>query len=385
MWSALQRSPLWLDSKVKPNRGEAELDVTHPLARGMVACWIDAEPIVEDYGPRGNTAIRAGSAIPRVAQGSGGPALTYDGGSSRLLTIRVKTTDLTSALTIAQGIQPRGSFINHRNSIFRGDGAAGQFGIIIFSDGHWESESGAGVSGGTLTLNRDFNIAYTLTGVAGIVQTYTNGRPISSASPRTAAAKDQDCTIGADVVNGRFFSGLIYYTYLYNRALSASEVSWLHQEPYAMFRPIVRRRLYADIVLERRAVLPVEWQAFVAINRKALIPVDWAGQLGIRRLLIPVEWGGVITRRAQLPAEWSGIDEDLLVHVWNVLQHLDTPIIHVWNVVSLLLDEGFDIQHIWNVLAVLADLQHAWNVIPDVVTPFSQDVQQPSAETEKNP
>lgn len=135
----------------------------------------------------------------------------------------------------------------------------------------------------------------------------------------------------------------------------------------------------------RNATMPVEWGAPALLARRASLPVDWSGQAGLRRLVIPVEWRSALARRAQAPVEWSGIEDDLLVHVWNVLQKLDSPIIHVWTVVSLLLDAGFEIQHIWNVLSALADLQHAWNVIPDVVTRFERDIQEPTAESEKTP
>ncbi len=418
--TTLLRSPIWFDPRVKPPRGAVELDPLHPLARGMVGCWIDAEPIVEDYSPRANTATRVNA--PTFVPGPGGLAHSFAGTDQRLLTIRAKSDDLTGALTVAQGVQPRGSFVNFRNTIFRGDTAAGQIGIIVFGDAHWEAEfvSGGGVTGSTLVLNKDASLAYTLTGAGGTAQTYTDGRPNNSGAGRTASFKDADLTIGADVPNGRWWNGLIYYTYLYNRALSASEVAWLHAEPYAMFRPAgVRRRFLvippitttrdAQLPLEfqglsallRDAQLPLEFQGLSALLRDAQLPLEFQGlsallrdaQLplefqGLSALLrdaqLPLTFSGALLRAAQLPVDWrgamvpprsaglpiafTGIDPDLLLHRWLVLVKLNTPLLHAWTVHALA--QTFALPHQWAVKERLPALPHRWNVTGDLLTPF---------------
>lgn len=150
-------------------------------------------------------------------------------------------------------------------------------------------------------------------------------------------------------------------------------------------------------VLNRKALIPVEWAGALrkagipvewlgGIRRKAILPTDWSGTITTpRQARIPVDWRGFVSRRPPLPWESSGTDADLLLHIWNVLELLDVPIIHIWNVISTLLEAGFTIEHIWNVLGDLGELPHQWNVIPDVVTPFSQDIQQPTSETDKTP
>lgn len=228
----------WPDPREQPPIASVELDLNHPLAQGMIACWLHTESVTKDFGPRGNTGTRVGTGVS-LAAGGHGVGASFTGGSGLYInTVRSKTDDLTGALTVAQKIVTRGSFINHRNTLYRGDATNGQFGIITFSDGHWESESGAGISGGVMTLNKDYSIGYTLTGAGGTLTTYTNGAPIVTGL-RTASFKNNDCTIGGDAVNSRWHNGLIYYTYLYNRALPTGLMLWLHEEPYAMFQLVV--------------------------------------------------------------------------------------------------------------------------------------------------
>jgi hypothetical protein len=391
------RSPLWIggDPRVKPLRGTAELDPQHPLARGLVGCWIDAEDlIVEDLSPRANTATGVNG--PPVVPGSSGLAFSFNGSSQRLLTQRSKSVDLIGPLTVAQRVQPRGSFVNYRNTIARGDNINGQLGILVDSTGLWSSESGTiGAFNGTvLVLGKDADIAYTLDANAGgVTRTYTDGVLITTVTEGTTPSKDQDLTIGADTFNGRWWSGLIYYTYLWNRALTSGEIAWLHAEPYAMLRPAGVRRHALSLPVSRNALIPAEW--FGGIRRNAPVPVEWRGRLFSRS--VPVEWFGGLARAAPIPVEWrgrvfarsvplewAGLGAGLLEVYWNVQQNLNALLPLLWSVVSAVLAAGVQVQ--WNVVGTIAQqLPIAWNVIPDVVTPFSQDVQQPAAITDKTP
>lgn len=398
----LRRSASWSDPRVKPPRGAARLDLGHPLARGIVGAWIDAESVVEDYGPRANTATRVGTTLPAVRGGPGSPAHFYDGASSRLLTIRSKTDDLVLAMTVLQGIRPQGSLISHRNTIYRG-AASTQLGIIVFADGHWEAQDGGGstTSGFTLTLNADFSIAYTLTGAGGTLAMYQNGRPGATVGSRTASTQNQDLTIGADVSNGRYWNGLIYYTYLYNRALSGAELAWLHAEPYAIFVPVARRRVvFEQQIVTRDGSLPVDWRGLETLLRNAPISVAWKGT-AVRDGSLPLDTTGTARRDALLPIDLPGVEATDLLHRWLVLVRAESPLTHAWNVLKAA--ESFPLTHQWNVRQVAAGLPHRWNVIGDILTPFGVDpttgeplpatggaaapgdIQQPVATTDKTP
>ena len=54
--------------------------------------------------------------------------------------------------------------------------------------------------------------------------------------------------IGNDAGGGTnpYWSGLIYFVYIYNRALSPSEIQSLYEAPYQIIQPI-RRRFYFPI------------------------------------------------------------------------------------------------------------------------------------------
>jgi hypothetical protein len=143
--------------------------------------------------------------------------------------------NLTSAYTISAWVYPR-SFSNYQNVIYKdgGGGASGQYGIIVFADGHWEAEglisgSPGGVTGGTLSLNKWQHVTVTLTG--STLKTYLNGTLVSTNNSASNNSNGTAATIGSDIVHNRPFDGNIDDVRIYNRALSDAEIRVLAVSP----------------------------------------------------------------------------------------------------------------------------------------------------------
>ncbi len=132
-------------------------------------------------------------------------------------------------------------------------------------------------------------------------------------------------------------------------------------------------------------LLPVEWSGSVETSLGAALPVEWGGStLLTLDQLLQIEFQGLFARSEILDIESSGLDPNTLAHVWNVLVGLNSPLLHQWLVVVTALS-GATLQHRWNVTEPLASLLHEWRVLPDLLTPFSEDIQKPVAEVEKTP
>jgi hypothetical protein len=122
------------------------------------------------------------------------------------------------------------SFSNYQNVIYKdgGGGASGQYGIIVFADGHWEAE---GLMIGfprrrdrrnAASLNKWQHVTVTLTG--STLKTYLNGTLVSTNNSASNNSNGTAATIGSDIVHGRPFDGNIDDVRIYNRALSDAEI-----------------------------------------------------------------------------------------------------------------------------------------------------------------
>jgi hypothetical protein len=120
--------------------------------------------------------------------------------------------------------------------------------------------------------------------------------------------------------------------------------------------------------LARKSTLPVEWKA--SLRRKSNLPVSWSSVTRLRALL-PVAWGGPLKRLIVIPVEWSGLDPNLISHLWNVLNQLTDPLLHSFVVLNF--RQEYDLVHTWNVKRPSEELPHAWFVTKDIATPFGFD------------
>ena len=207
----------------KPFRG-TQLNRTHPLARGLVGAWIMNEAtgeVVHDYSGNGNHGAFSGTGDPWNSD-----YVSFDGSGEK---VAIPTMSL-SAWTIT--IKLSGSYTSGFMLPIGGEGWSGQF-MGKNDDGFRVRDSG-----GDVNLSSDTYVAgtietWTVTYDGTIYKFYTNGCYVGyrAKGGRTFTLD----VLGACLGSGFYFSGKIWYNYIYNRALSAEEIALLHREPYCMF------------------------------------------------------------------------------------------------------------------------------------------------------
>lgn len=224
--------------RTKPPAG-AQVDWLHPTSRGLVGCWLFNEGsggIVNDLTQTNNGSGVAGPSWSNSA-------MLFNGTSQYLNCGTSLRHNLTTAYTVLAGCRPTGSFVNFRNLFFKGS-AWGQYGIITFSGGTWQAQfQSAGLSGNTtLSLDTDYQLGVSFAGSTG--RTWQNGKQTNSGTVGVVSQPTVAFAIGADSVNLRYWSGLVYYTFLWDRALSAGEIEYIYAEPYSFIQS-PKRRVYS--------------------------------------------------------------------------------------------------------------------------------------------
>jgi hypothetical protein len=113
------------------------------------------------------------------------------------------------------------TFTNYQNIIFKGTGT-GNYGIAINSSGDWTFQPVGTFIGDTFSLNTWNYFVGTSNGTQ--VTAYRNGlqKRQTTISPTNDGTV---VTVGADTVNSRYFNGSIALVQMYNRALSATEIT----------------------------------------------------------------------------------------------------------------------------------------------------------------
>lgn len=229
--------------KTKPKPG-AQIDLAHPLSRGLVGCWLFNEGAgsqVNDISGRGNHSTLKNMA-PNV-QGSGwggsthGGGLHFDGGDDYVNvphnpTLNFGTGDFTISLWLNPSSWTSGDIIFNKGS----DAASNEY-IMYYYEG-----SNIGVfaemgdvainyaSGMTLSTGQWHHIVLLRRGNTGYV--YFDNIQMDSAN---VAGFDSNSTndlyIGTSLVD-LFFHGIMDTVHIYNRALSAMEIEKLYYHPF---------------------------------------------------------------------------------------------------------------------------------------------------------
>lgn len=236
------RSLLWPDPRVKPPFGAAEIDWGHPLANGLATCLLFNEgggnPI--NIGINGVSWARVGP--PIWVAGQRGLALRGDNTAKyvvsghALATHPVATWDMhvTSDLVDSQ---------HHSLARNNGDGTFNQ-GVYQTTANVFAALS-QGFTSGTTTVvaGQRYHVAggWDFGGAYGSA-IFVNGiREATGAG--VEAVGSSTLRIGADEFD-QDFSGDIEYFRSWTVALPTHYIAWLAAEPYAMLRPIVRRRYF---------------------------------------------------------------------------------------------------------------------------------------------
>jgi hypothetical protein len=235
------RTPRWPDPRVKPPLGAAGVDWSHPLARDLVALWLFNEgggEIVTDLCARHHGKIT----LPTVVTWK--PSLYGPAVDS------VLTGSSTTGITVAPAVvfAASSSFTYRGRFFFRASDTLGALLCQTNSIGVYVSSGkfrfiDVPAANTTLVANTWYEYAVTRSGSS--VAYFKDGQADGTQSGNSAWSPDSMC----NNIGSNSFDGLLAYQQLWRRQLSADEVAWLYAEPFAMLRPIVRRR-YAVILPE---------------------------------------------------------------------------------------------------------------------------------------
>lgn len=239
-------------------RGLLRLDRTHPLAQGLVACYVPGAA----NGPidlTGNGPLLTYAAAAKIAAGPRGPGLLSTANDSDL---NVPAASFPSAWALTtQGsmfwaADLLGAPSNQPTFFaipFNAGYSAPEINLALaqdFTSNHTSflyGPSGAGLftavaSGNTPgTATKSVGASFI---VGGAIALYENGVSTASATWSGAApsfASSPILTIGADIGGGDYANGTSIAAYLYNVPLSAAMFAWLSAEPFAMLVPATRR------------------------------------------------------------------------------------------------------------------------------------------------
>jgi hypothetical protein len=183
---------------------------------------------VADKSGAGNTASIVGP--QRTASGKQGGALTYDGIDDYVTVPDAASLDLTTGMTLEAWVQPTAGGKDWRQAVLKETSGGLAYGLYAFDDSGLSAgfanvshEVGApGASG--LPLNAWSHIATTYDGTA--LRLYVNGT-LAGQRSLTGSMKTSSMPlkIGGNAVWGEFFKGQIDSVKVYNRALSAAELT----------------------------------------------------------------------------------------------------------------------------------------------------------------
>jgi Concanavalin A-like lectin/glucanases superfamily len=252
------RARRWPDPRVKPAVGAAELDWGHPLTKGLIS----ALPLTEGAGDFsqdfvGANMVRSVNSIETATQyqwettGRGwGPHISDSDGVRAIHLLR-----FSSPLSIPANASFSDfflldvlAFVSGNAGLWRTATGGDHFHIFQATTNRiWVRVAGSNVllpgSGPPLTTGLHSECVVNVN--SSSTTQYIDGELVQSAThfvDTTAATITRygQHGVGQEMVEGRYLA-----CYFWLRALSASEVRWLHAEPYAMLRPIVRRRYFA--------------------------------------------------------------------------------------------------------------------------------------------
>lgn len=249
----------------KPAIG-AGINWDHPLAPGLVGAWLLQEGggVWRDYAGRYGAnlytpATSTGLVSLAPSIGMAYPSARFVAASSQVLgppsavNVRIVPTPpftfVASALRTASSNNPAVAMCY---TYYGGGTGGGGYGIDIYNNNLrawvYRPSTFAG-AGGSTTLSS--NVRYVLGGVfesTSLRRCYVNGKQdgidtTSVAQPLSLDTLALGCLYRSDNVGkgSNFLDGWIDWAYYWNRALSASEMLWLYQEPFAMFLPTMPR------------------------------------------------------------------------------------------------------------------------------------------------
>jgi len=230
------RSRLWPDPRVKPPYGAVEIDWAHPLATGLVACWLFNEgagtvlnnlvsvaqqAFINDNINVTWSASRLGLALAGNS-GAGNSGIGIDPG-------------ITTGTTFTWDTRVAPDLSSTYGALFV---AADQQGLYIRSSGLFDVVTGSDQQSNTaITANTRHHYAQVCAAGSGT-------HNLDGVADGTFSSITSHVSTRMFQVSTLRYGGICEFQRFWSRALSASEVQWLAAEPYAMLRPIIQRRYF---------------------------------------------------------------------------------------------------------------------------------------------
>ena len=227
----------------KPFRG-VQLNRTHPLAKGLVGCWlfneITGETVFDLSGNGNNGTLENG-----VAWSSEG--LKFDGGDDYIDCGNNENLNIANVITLEAWIKTTSSDELYESIVSKGGytdvNSNYDFGVrtqpvpsLYF---YWKADGtyyGTEVVCSVLTDGK-FHHVVGIRDNAYNLEFFVDGVSIGTDTGSLAPVDGgQNIHIGLGKT-GHNYNGSIDSVSIYNQAKSADEVTWLYREPYAMFEP----------------------------------------------------------------------------------------------------------------------------------------------------
>ena len=236
----------------KPLLGEL-LDYGNPFTKGLVGLWLMNEGTgntVQDLS--GNSSLGTftteGGAKPNWTSGETGPAINFSGTSKDRI-VCTNTVPITGSFTCIAKFKLN-AYVN--NAALVDASYANQF-LFRFSAANQLQCYVAGLNNIMVSTKNDFHTDLTWHTAALVHDEVANTKTVyvDGVFDKTAASNDTPTgvttyDIGA-YADSDEMNGLIEYVYIYNHALSASEIQQLYREPFCMVRTRRRRVIFDEI------------------------------------------------------------------------------------------------------------------------------------------
>ncbi len=240
----------------KPPIG-AQLNRNHPLAQGMIGCWIMNERAgrrIMDYSGYNKHGTLVNMANPWRESG------LYFGGGSVYDHVQLPTMLPKPPYTIIVRINPvncgptnegnglvyQGAGYYDVGTVFNLANVSGISNRFSFMN---QGGSWVGSDADTVSLGIFQQLAVSIN-AAGMATLYNNKTALTTGLSGTGTPSNNPTYLGfwyGITGASRFFNGIMDYVYIYNRDLSAFEISSLYENPYCMFDELLWTQSWGTI------------------------------------------------------------------------------------------------------------------------------------------
>ena len=238
--------------QTKPPYG-TPINTAHPLSQGLAGAWLMNERgggKLYDISGNNNTGTINGASW---ANGQFGGCLSFNGTSNNITasgtSVPIGNSSRTVSVWINSPSYSGSSANNFAVGISSVVGSNTAYLLGVNNSGHFLITT-AGVANDLVvpgfSLNKWYNLVSVYNG-AGLLSMYVNGSLVGTKNIGSTNTTNGAIYIGTAGVE--FFNGLIDDTLIYSRALSATEVQQLYQDPFCFMQP---RRLWLSTTIQQQ-------------------------------------------------------------------------------------------------------------------------------------